>query len=166
MEKIFDKLSSYDIFNNLLPGLVFVIFYDYLFSTNIFDEINMFVVVVTSYLIGLFFSRIGSIIIEPILIKIKFISFSDYNDFILASKTDSKIEILLEVANMYRTVFVVSVFAIGITIYRYCLSPFQNSHLVTFLVIQLIITIVFLASYKKQVRYIFNRVKVNNYGTK
>jgi hypothetical protein len=161
MEKIFDKLSSYNLFNNLLPGLIFLIFIKYLFDLTFINNENLLYILVTAYFAGLAFSRIGSIIVEPILKKVKFIELSDYKDFILATKNDTKIEILLEVANMFRAIVVVVAFVIGFTIYVNSVPYFW-----IILCAEIFILAIFLFSYKKQVRYIFNRVKANDYGKK
>jgi len=109
MKEIIEKLSSYNIFNYLLPGIVFSILTSKFTSTNlIFD--NLIIGAFLYYFIGLVISRVGSVIIEPLLKRIKFLKFADYKDFVSVSKTDNKLEILSEANNMYRTF--VSMFSI------------------------------------------------------
>ena len=55
------------------------------------------------YFIGLIISRIGSLILEPFLKLIKFVRFADYEDYVMASKSDPKIDLFSEQNNMYRT---------------------------------------------------------------
>ena len=69
MEKIIEKMDSYNIFNYLLPGAIFdymfeILFHMKLVQGNIVE--NLFVY----YFLGMILSRIGSIIIEPICKKI------------------------------------------------------------------------------------------------
>ena len=83
MEKIIEKMDSYNIFNYLLPGAIFdymfeILFHMKLVQGNIVE--NLFVY----YFLGMILSRIGSIIIEPICKKIKWVKFADYGDFIKA----------------------------------------------------------------------------------
>lgn len=152
MNELMNKISSYNLFNYLLPGAIFAIFIEKTSQYKILQEdilINAFLV----YFLGLIISRIGSIIIEPILKKI--VKFADYGDFIKASKEDKKIELLSEANNMYRTF--ISLFFILITfkIYdKYC-SMCQEYNVYILLIVLLIL---FIISYIKQTKYIVKRV--------
>lgn len=100
MDKILDKLSSYNIFNYLFPGAVFCVVSDRYFTIpllqdSIIDGLFLY------YFVGLVISRFGSIAIEPLLKKLRIIQYSEYADFVEASKADPKIEILSESNNMY-----------------------------------------------------------------
>ena len=79
MDKIIEKMDSYNIFNYLLPGALF----NYLFKQFFDMELvqgniveNLFVY----YFLGMIVSRIGSIFIEPICKKIKY-SYCSYSYF-------------------------------------------------------------------------------------
>ena len=76
MKDLLDKLSSYNIFNYLLPGVVFVAISKSLTIYN-FVQQDIVVGVFLYYFIGLVISRIGSIVIEPMLKWIRFVKFSD-----------------------------------------------------------------------------------------
>ena len=91
MKDILQKLSSYNIFNYLLPGIVFVALLRLFTSYNLIVN-EVIVGAFLYYFIGLIISRIGSLVIEPILKKTSLINFSDYGNFISASKKDEKIE--------------------------------------------------------------------------
>lgn len=103
MSEILQKLSSYNIFNYLLPGVVFVILLKRYTDIDLSVE-NIVLGMFLYYFIGLVLSRIGSVLIEPILKGMGIIEFSDYSRFIQASKLDNKIELLSEVSNTYRTI--------------------------------------------------------------
>lgn len=113
------------------------------------------------YFMGSVVSRIGSLIIEPILKKIGFVKFASYADFVKASKNDSKLEILSEANNMYRTLssLMLCIGFIAIydqaTQYYPCLSDFSSAIIIIFL------TILFLMSYQKQTAYISSRIEAN-----
>ena len=66
------------------------------------------VAVFAYYFMGLVISRIGSLMIEPTLKKVGFLKSADYSKFVLASKTDNKLDVLSETNNMYRTLCALS----------------------------------------------------------
>jgi len=102
MKDLLEKLSSYNIFNYLLPGIVFVVLADKV-TTFRFAQQDIVLGVFLYYFIGLIVSRLGSLTIEPLLKWSKFVKFSPYADFISASKEDKSLEVLSETNNMYRT---------------------------------------------------------------
>ncbi|MCF6371260.1 hypothetical protein [Rhizobium halophilum] len=102
MNEILAKLSSYDIFVNLVPGALFFFFLSvsgiYTLGPNtVIGELVVY------YFIGLVISRIGSVVIEPILKGCRIIKYGAYSDFVRASDKDPKIQILLEASNLFRT---------------------------------------------------------------
>jgi len=102
MKDILSKLSSYNLFNYLLPGIIFVVL-----ATKVthysFIQQDILIGAFLYYFIGLVISRLGSLVIEPLLKCLLFLQFADYKDFLAASKKDEKIELLSEVNNTYRT---------------------------------------------------------------
>lgn len=157
MEKILDKLSSYNIFNYLFPGVIFCVIADrYLAIPLLQDSIvnGLFLY----YFAGLMISRFGSIAIEPILKKTGIIKFSDYRDYIEAAKEDPKIELLSESNNMYRTllsaVLILCVAAIGAQLIQ------SYPSLLDFIKYSILpgLVLLFAFSYKKQTEYISKRV--------
>ena len=102
MKELLDKISSYNIFNYLFPGIVFVVILSKISSYNLVQS-DIITGAFLYYFIGLIVSRVGSLFIEPFLKWLRFLKFSDYSKFVAASKVDSKIELFSEVNNMYRT---------------------------------------------------------------
>ncbi len=102
MDGLLDKISSYNIFNYLLPGSLFAVMADAV-TDYCFIQQNTIVGLFLYYFIGLVVSRIGSLVVEPILKAVGFVTFVDYRRFIEASKTDPKIDVHSETNNMYRT---------------------------------------------------------------
>ena len=158
MEKVFDKISSYNLLNNLIPGTLFAFILESISNISIIQE-NVFVGIVLYYLIGLVISRFGSICIEPILKKINFISRSDYGAFIKVSQNDTKIEILSETNNMYRTL--ASAFILFLLIFLYgFFDPRLGIHSdIRIICLFFLLAILFLFSYKKQSEFIKSRVE-------
>jgi hypothetical protein len=158
MKELLDKISSYNIFNYLFPGIVFALAADYLTSTSLVQE-NILEGLFLYYFLGLVISRIGSLVIEPILKKIRFINFADYSSFVQASKKDEKIELLSEVNNTYRTLISTFFLLLLLVIYDNFINitgDTSNYLLIIFLLI------VFLFSYRKQTTFIVKRIKGGN----
>ena len=158
MKTIIEKLSSYNIFNYLLPGTVFVGLGEKLTSFSLIQK-NWIVGVFLYYFIGLIISRLGSLIVEPFLKWIKFVRFAGYEDYVAASKLDSKIEIFSEQNNMYRTLCslaLVLIFVKAADKIRDVLSWGADVNSFIFLAGLLIL---FLFSYRKQTRYVVQRVR-------
>src|ERR1700722_12358927 len=102
MSDFISKLSSYDLFNNLVPGVLFVWIAGAIVCRDLVPR-DVVVSIFVYYFVGMVTGRFGSLVMEPLLKHSKFLRYSDYSYFIRASKIDSKIETLLEVSNMYRS---------------------------------------------------------------
>lgn len=157
MKELLDKLSSYNIFNYLLPGILFSVLASKMTELELIQK-DLVVGVFVYYFVGLIISRFGSLIIEPLLKKIKFLKFADYKDFIQASAKDGKIEVLSEANNMYRT-FIATFLLIALTKLYFLLAQ-KWSFLTDFRDWILVVLIVgmFLFSYRKQTKYITKRI--------
>ena len=160
MKDIIDKISSYNIFNYLFPGVLFVIIskrltdYDFVQDDNILGAFLY-------YFIGMVISRFGSVIIEPILKKVKFLKFREYNKYVIASKKDSKIELLSEVNNTYRTLNSMMISILCLKIYKSIETKFSLDNSVSLVILTILIFILFIFSYRKQTNYITKRIDAN-----
>lgn len=161
MKEAFDKLTSYNIFNYLFPGIIFILFTKYLIGYNFIQENNLLGAILY-YFIGMVISRIGSVIIEPILKKINLVKFENYKDFVLASRKDIKIELLSEVNNTYRTLLSTFTTLIFVKVYSLIEVRFKISIETTYFLLTILLFIMFLFSYRKQTNYISKRIKANN----
>ena len=160
IDGIIQKISSYNIFNYLLPGVVFVVFFEMISLTSLVQE-NIIVGLFAYYFIGMVISRVGSLIIEPTLKKLKILKFAPYKCYVRASKADKKIELLSEVNNTYRTVISLFLILILTVLLEYTeLYLLLNSSL-NLLIIFIIIFIIFIFSYLKQTDYITKRIDSN-----
>lgn len=160
MKELLDKISSYNLFNYLLPGVLYVFISSELTTVDLIQK-DLIIGAFLYYFIGLIISRIGSIFIEPLLKYFSFIKFAAYKEFVEASKNDSKIEILSEANNMYRTFISLFVILSLTVLYSYFESkyPFIKEWVLAGLI--LLIFIMFLFSYRKQTNYITKRIKSN-----
>jgi hypothetical protein len=157
---IIDKLSTYNIFNFLLPGVIFIILTKEITGYNLIQENNLaggFLY----YFIGMVVSRVGSILIEPILIRINFVKFKHYKFFVEAGKLDSKLDLLSEVNNTYRTILSTMILTCFEYVYMWLKSKYNISHEITLVIIIGFITLLFLFSYRKQTNYISKRIEAN-----
>ena len=160
MKDLLSKLSSYDIFNYLLTGVVFATLTKA--STN-------FELVVSDpvaagfmyYFMGLVVSRLGSLVIEPALKAAGFVKFTSYTDFIIASKKDPKVEELSAVNNTYRTLISVALAVLLVKGYEkleaWCVS-LANWRI---LLLSAGLFLLFLVSYRKQTAYVRERVQLH-----
>lgn len=164
MSEFLDKLSSYNLFNYLLPGFVFAAVADSLTSYKILQE-DIIVGVFLYYFVGLIVSRIGSLFVEPLFKKIGIVQFSSYSDYIEASSKDDLIKVLSEANNMYRTFCALFLCLVILKIFQISSGalPFLESNTEVILVVFLLFLFGF--SYRKQTAYIKSRVdKVNSRG--
>lgn len=158
MDKFLEKLEEYNIFNYLLPGIIFTYLLKYYVGVDIFQE-NIIEMAFIYYFVGSVISRIGSILLEPFLISRKFITYVPHNDYVDASKEDKDIEKLSMINNMYRTLCSAFVILIILKIAKVvieCLKLPQYFISTTMIIIGIIL---YLLSYRKQTKYIVSRVK-------
>ncbi len=159
---ILGKLSSYNFFNNLYPGVLFVFLLRNIYGIEL-EWRNWIEAISVCYFIGMIMSRLGSIVIEPVLKNFSVIEYISYSDYIKASNINTPINILSETNNTYRTLLAMSFFLllikIGIMVNVLCLShgitffqDYKEWELLIFLVI------LFGYSYRKQTIYIYKRV--------
>ncbi|MEK9495999.1 hypothetical protein V2H77_05955, partial [Photorhabdus sp. P32] len=105
MDELVKKISSYHIFNYLIPGVIAAFLIDSLFEFSFkFVQDNLLVGFFFYYFLGSIISRVGSLI-SPCIDCIFFIKKTDYKDYINAEKDDPKIEILSEINNMYMSFY-------------------------------------------------------------
>lgn len=161
MTEIINKITSYNLFNYLLPGVLFAALAGYFTSYNLIQD-NLIIGAFLYYFFGLIISRFGSLVVERLLRKIKFIKFEDYKKFVVASKTDSKIDTLSETNNIYRNFNAMFILLILLKLYELIETQiFWLKNWSPYILI-LLLLIMFLYSYRKQTDYIVKRIKANN----
>ncbi len=159
MDGLWEKISSYNIFNNLFPGALFVYLLER--STKVMLSTDDIIKnIVLYYFAGLIIGRIGSIIVEPLLKIIKLVKFTPYPEYISACQKDNKIETLQETANMYRTLLSMSLLLLAAS---YFISKITGGSFEASKYLSIFLIFVFIISYIKQVKYIVKRInKANN----
>lgn len=159
MGEILEKLSSYNIFTNLLPGIVFCFIADSYLGYPLIQG-DVLIGVFLYYFIGLVISRIGSLIVEPFLKFIGILKYSDHKNYVIASEKDQKIESLLETNNVYRSTTSLFLCILILVIFDAVKAkwPVVGKLGVHFTLIVLLV--IFLFSYVKQTNYIRKRVDI------
>ena len=160
MEKLIEKIDEYNIFNFILHGLIFTYLLKYYVGIDIFQE-NLIEMIFIYYFTGSIISRIGSIIIEKILIKCKFIKYAPYEDYIKANEKDKKISQLLTVNNMYRTICSGFILLIILRIIKELFNKWNLSMGILNTILMITIMLLYLFSYRKQTKYIEKRIEIN-----
>lgn len=160
MKDLLEKLSSYNIFNYLLPGVLLAVVIDQTTQLKLLS-MNPVAGAFVWYFLGSVVSRIGSLVVEPAMKRLRLIAFAPYGDFVRAEQRDPKLEILSETNNMYRTfcALLLSVAAAGgfqfvadrWTLLRHAAPSIAVAGLF----------VLFAASYRKQSGYIRERIAVD-----
>ncbi len=160
MKDLLDKLSSYNIFNYLFPGIIFVVLAEKLSRHSLIQQ-DIVIGVFLYYFIGLVISRLGSLAIEPLLRKISFLRFADYKDFVNAAKKDEKLEVLSEVNNTYRTLCALFVSLLVLKLYETIEARFPALTEWSAILLIAFLLLLFLLSYRKQTSYITKKIEAN-----
>src|SRR5581483_3466221 len=157
MKDILEKLTSYNLFNYLLPGVLFAVIAEKVTRFS-FKQQDIIIGAFVYYFIGLVISRIGSLAIEPILKWVKFVRFADYQDFVVAARTDMRLEVLSEQNNSYRTLLSAFLLLLMLKLYDQLSSTFPAMTQHQTIVLLAALSVMFIFAYRKQTRYITRRV--------
>ena len=162
MKAILEKLSAYHIFSYLLPGLLFVILGERLTSFSLIQR-SWIVGIVLYYFIGLVISRVGLLIVKPVLERIGFVKDAPYADYVEASKSDSKIDVLSAQNNLFRTLCAMFMMLIGLKIGEKVIGVLPWGADVYDFIVLGVLFVLFLFSYRKQTQEVARR---GRYGGK
>ena len=156
-----EKVSSYQIFTFLFPGAVFLALLSLVYSKSI-PETTIWEKLFLCYTVGMIISRIGSLILEEFLFWLGkrfggFLERIDYKNIIIAERKDTKVNMLLQVSNTYRTMAAVFFTLLILAAVNECTSlDLQFSCGVVWF--SFIMSILFSLSFVKQYYYAKKRV--------
>lgn len=168
MEELLGKLTNYGLLNNLFPGVVFNFILCKMININILGELSLVEKIIVCYCIGMVISRIGSLIVKPIVDKLGIIRFSNYNDYVNAEEEDRDIKSLSEVNDMYRNMVSLFLILLFISLLRliYNNEIIINPKSVLIHILTYIyqygsvgLVILFLLAYRKQTNFITKRIE-------
>ena len=155
LDDLLGKISAYDLFNVLIPGALVTYSVSQMPLGCYIDSSDWLALFVMSYVLGLIASRIGSLCIEPLVRNLKPIRKRDYSAFAYAQERDPKVEHLLMISNMYRSMAGAGVLLVIILLAL--LLP-EAHRLVAGLCAFIAL---FIASWIKQERYVEKRINFN-----
>ena len=168
IKTVTEKISSYNIFNNLFPGVIFCCALNritrFTFSSdNIIEQLFIW------YFEGMVISRIGSIFIEGGLKKLKikkqpYIVFADYKQYSAASEAKPFIATLSEVNNTYRTIIALLIslsiiYLYDIFVFDWIAKFLPIGNEIAFIALGIFLVLLFVKSYKKQTDYVRRQVE-------
>lgn len=158
MNGLVEKLDSFQILTNLLPGL----FFRYALRLILGIDIPMDGIVeemVLCYFIGLMIGRIGSVIIEPIVRKFKLVKYAPYGDFVAIEKEDHKLSVLSTMNIFYRSLLAATL----LLLVMYGFIHLERIRRIVILIWQpfviILLCMIFFGSYKKQTNTIRKRIE-------
>jgi hypothetical protein len=161
MNELLNKLSTYNVFNYLLPGILFAVFASRLTHYS-FLQPDLVVGVFTYYFIGMVVSRVGSLVVEPLLKSLRFVAFANYKDYVSATKKDLKIELLSEANNTYRTLCSLFVLLLVVKLYELLEAKIPALESKNGIVLIGFLLVMFLFAYRKQTDYVKKRIKISD----
>lgn len=161
MSNFFEKIGSYHIVTNLLPGVFFGLTLKLLLGItipmeNIGEEITIY------YFMGFVINRISSLIVNPILKKCKLIHEASYSDYLKAAKKDSKIDVLSETNSYLRALLTSSLLLIVILVVQITIWKIEWISSNWKWMSMVFLVLLFLFAYKKQTKFINKRVEIAN----
>jgi hypothetical protein len=149
VKNILDKLTSYNLFNYLFPGSVFLILLHE--STNLIGYLEFdLTTVILVYFIGLILSRLGSLLIEKMVLSYK--SEKPINTKLLFKKFKGniKLEIIHEAMNMYRTLASMSFCLAVVTLIDVVFNSGYNRDSIVWIVAEVSVSVLFICAFYKQ----------------
>lgn len=158
LKLVIDKLSQYNFLTNILPGTVLCIILKYLVGYDLIPD-DYYQAGIVFYFVGMVNSRVGSLVIEPILKAISWVKFAPYSEFLRAEKEDAKLTILSQENNVFRSYISLMFISILGYIYKNCSLDLRLSLNNESLVLIVILFVLFLFAYKKQTSFVRKRVE-------
>lgn len=158
LKLVIDKLSQYNFLTNILPGTVLCIILKYLVGYDLIPD-DYYQAGIVFYFVGMVNSRVGSLVIEPILKAISWVKFAPYSEFLRAEKEDAKLTILSQENNVFRSYISLMFISILGYIYKNCSLYLRLSLNNESLVLIVILFVLFLFAYKKQTSFVRKRVE-------
>jgi hypothetical protein len=157
MDKLLEKISSYNIFNYFFPGAIFSVIAEHIKILYVPSK-ELAVQFAWYYFVGLVISRIGSLVIEPTAKATKLVKYANYSSYLKAAAADPKMEIMVEVANSFRTLAAAFALLLVASLCSYVASLLKLSALLQEGTVIVILAILFLLSFRKQAGFITKRV--------
>lgn len=143
MEKLIDKLSTFNIFNYFLPGVVFAFLVSYTTRFDLLVEENWLISLPFFYLCGLVLSSLGSKLSDWLqwLGVIPRRKPESYKHYLIAKEKDPEIAMLAEVRNMTRTFAMMFFVAAAVKVVDYLFSQISQPQIAPLFLFLLFVTL-------------------------
>lgn len=155
---MFDKLDAYNLVANLVPGaaLTYALHYSG-FPTPRPDDLGAFLLV--AFVAGVTANRLGSLILDPLLRRSKFLRPKDYRSFLMREKGDQKLDALVANSGLYRTFFTAGfIYLVAVVASPVVASVSGQRLFVVFIIAGMM---VFLFALRKEDGYIHSRIEAD-----
>jgi hypothetical protein len=153
-----EKLDAYDLVANLVPGaaLTYALHFSK-FPTPSPEDWAAFLLV--AFVAGVTTNRLGSLCLDPLLRRVKFLNPKDYDSFVSSEKVDKKLETLVANHGLYRTFFTAGLVYLLLILTSHWFPSIASSDQVVFVLFVLAGMIVFLFAFRKEDTYIHTRIR-------
>lgn len=156
MDFIAKKIDNYNLFTNIVPGYIMLMFNIYYFEILIPSILEQ---LVYAYIIGLTLNRIGSIITAKVLLLFTKEKGENYSKYIKACKQDDKIEVLLQQRNEFRTICTLFIVCIIEMAGHYIVNKLYIPTDIIMVLVLIILVVIYGISFCKHNKYIADRVR-------
>ena len=160
MTKLLDKISTYQVVNYIIPGSVLCVLLKHLVGYDVI-AFSMIENIIICYFVGLINSRLGSLVLRPVLKLCKFVEDAPYSDYIKAEKQDAKLTELSDINNVFRSfasAMLLLLIAYGIkhieVIENFIIDNFNWIAILSLLIL-------FIFSMRKQTKFVKDRVEAH-----
>ena len=157
------KVSSYQLFNNFFPGVVFVTFLEQytrfeILSGSVLQQVFVY------YFVGMVLSRVGSLLMEPWFKCWKIVEYAKYEDYNKARRQEAKLDILTETNNTFRTLASAFLCLMVASLIGECMNACQSGDfcLDGIFLLWFLLFVLFVVSFRKQTSYIRKLVEETN----
>jgi hypothetical protein len=155
---MFEKLDAYDVVANLVPGaaLTYALHFSK-FPTPAPADWAAFLLV--AFVAGVTTNRLGSLVLDPVLRRLKFLNPKDYDSFVASERADKKLETLVANHGLYRTFFTAGLIYLILVVGSHWFPSVASSNQLAFTLFVIGGMIVFLFAFRKEDGYIHTRIE-------
>lgn len=159
-ERILEKISSYNFLNYIIPGTILSIILNKVYGWDVLYRDNWYLSCIIFYFVGMLNGRVGSLIVEPIVIRCFNVDRVSYGEYVKAERIDHKIAVLDSQKNVYRSFLSMSIILICVELIDGLQINCDELLELRMLIFLFLLIIIFIVSYAKQSRYVCNRIRV------
>lgn len=153
-----EKLDAYDLIANLVPGaaLTYALHFSR-FPTPAPEEWAAFLLV--AFVAGVTTNRLGSLVLDPVLRRLRFLNRKNYPLFVASEKVDQKLETLVANHGLYRTFFMAGLIYLSLLAVSSMFPAIATADQAVFVAFVLVGMAIFLFAFRKEDQYIHDRIQ-------